>query len=133
MTLDMGLVLVWTICVVAVSALLHELGHAWAARAVGWRVVGFRWRWYGVVCIADTNGRPERLWKVAAGGLMATALLALGFHAGEALPEPTAALFGLGFALNAVLLITNLIPLRALDGGQILAGLKAEREERGSR
>jgi Zn-dependent protease len=61
---------------------------------------------------------------------MATALLALGFHAGEALPEPAAAFFGLGFALNAVLLITNLIPFRALDGGQILAGLRAERERR---
>jgi Zn-dependent protease len=72
-----------------------------------------------VACIADTNGRPE--------------LLALGFHAGEALPEPTAALFGLGFTLNAVPLITNLVPLRALDGGQILAGLKAERVGRDSR
>jgi len=133
MRLEMTLVLVWSVCVVGASALLHELGHAWAARVVGWRVVGFRWHWYGVACVADTCGRPERLWKVALGGLWATALLALAFGTGAMLPEPASALFGFGFALNAVLLFTNLVPVRALDGGQIVAGLKAERAQRGTR
>jgi Zn-dependent protease len=133
MRLEMALVVVWSVCVVGASALVHEFGHAWAARAVGWRVVGFRWRWYGVACVADTCGSPERLWKVALGGLWTTALLALACRAGATLPEPASALFGFGFVLNAMLLFTNLVPVRALDGGQILAGLKAERVQRGTR
>lgn len=127
MTLETALLLVWAVCVVGGSALLHEFGHAWTARAVGWRVVGLRWRWYGVACVADPNGRPELVWKVALGGLTTTALLALLFLGGTALPEPAPVLFGLGFTLNAVLLLTNLIPVRALDGGQVLRGIREER------
>jgi len=122
-----SLVLAWAVCIVGGSALLHEFGHAWTARAVGWTVVGLRWRWYGVAVVADTNGKPEQLWKVALGGLSATALLALGFLAGTALPGPDAMLFGLGFTVNAALLLTNLVPLRWLDGGQVLAGIKGLR------
>jgi Zn-dependent protease len=119
-----GLVVVWAICVVGGSAILHEFGHAWTARALGWKVVDLRWRWYGVALVADTNGKPEQLWKVALGGLAATALLALGFLAGTFLPQPDSELFGLGFTVNAGLLFTNLVPARRLDGGQILAGIK---------
>jgi Zn-dependent protease len=122
------LLIAWAVCVVGGSALLHEFGHAWAARAVGWRVVGLRWRWYGVAFVADTNGRPGELWKVAIGGLFATAVLALGFQVGTALPEPTALLFRLGFTVNAALLLTNLLPLGALDGGQALGSLRRLRE-----
>lgn len=123
-----GLV-VWAVCVVGGSALLHEFGHAWAARAVGWRVVCLRWRWYGIAFVGDPNGKPEELWKVALGGLYMTALLTLGFLAGTKLPEPGSALFGLGFAVNATLLFTNLVPARALDGGQVLAGLRRVRSQ----
>jgi Zn-dependent protease len=122
-----GLILVWAICVVGSSALLHEFGHAWTARALGWNVIGLRWRWYGVAFVADTNGKPEQLWKVALGGLATTALLALVFLAGTELPEPASFLFGLGFTINASMLFTNLVPVRALDGGQVLAGLRQVR------
>ena len=125
----LGLLLAWTICIGAGSALLHEFGHAWAARAVGWKVVGLRWRWYGVAIVADSNGKPDQLWKVALGGLLATALLALGFLAGTALPEPVSLFFGLGFTLNAALLLTNLVPIRLFDGGQVLAGLRRARSD----
>jgi len=119
----------WAICVVGGSAFLHEFGHAWAARAVGWKVVGLRWHWYGVALVADMNGRPEQLWKVALGGLSATAALALGFLAGTALPEPASIFFGLGFMVNAALLLTNLVPVRWLDGGQVIAGLRRVRSQ----
>ncbi len=122
-----GELIAWAVCVVGGSALLHEFGHAWAARAVGWKVVGLRWRWYGVAFVADPNGKPDQLWKVALGGLFATATLALVFLLGTVLPGPTSALFRLGFSVNAALLLTNLVPLRALDGGQVLAGLHQAR------
>jgi Zn-dependent protease len=128
MDLVTALLFTWAVCVLGVSTLLHEFGHAWTARAVGWKVIGLRWRWYGVACVADPNGKPHQLWKVALGGLTATALLALVFLAGTALPEPAPFLFGLGFALNATVLLTNLVPIRALDGGQVVAGLKKNRQ-----
>jgi Zn-dependent protease len=119
-----GLVLAWAASVIVCSAMLHEFGHAWVARAVGWKVVGLRWHWYGIAFVADIDGKPEELWKVALGGFMATVGLALAFLAGTALPEPAPLLFGFGFGLNAALLLTNLVPLRQLDGGQLLAGLR---------
>jgi Zn-dependent protease len=94
---------------------------------VGWKVIGLRWHWYGVAVVADPNGRPDQLWKVALGGLSTTALLTLGFLAGTALPEPASFLFRLGFVVNAALLLTNLVPVRSLDGGQMLAGLRQVR------
>jgi Zn-dependent protease len=124
-----SLVLAWTVCLVGGSALLHEFGHAWTARAVGWKVVGLRWRWYGVAFVADVDGKPDQLWKVALGGLSITALLSLGFLAGTALPEPAPLLFGFGFTLNAGILLTNLVPLRVLDGGQVLLGLRRVRSK----
>jgi stage IV sporulation protein FB len=125
-----GLLLVWAICVVGGSALLHEFGHAWAARAVGWRVVGMRWRWYGVVCVTDPRGKIDQMWKVALGGLGATALLALAFVPGTALPDPTSVLFRLGVAVNTALLLSNLVPILPLDGGHVLARLRGTRRRR---
>lgn len=86
-----------------------------------------RWRWYGVAFVGDPSGRADETWKVALGGLYVTALLTLGFLAGTALPEPGSSLFGLGFGVNATLLFTNLVPAPALDGGQVLAGLRRAR------
>ena len=126
-TFGIGLLLAWTICIGAGSTLLHEYGHAWTARAVGWDVVALRWRWYGVALVADPNGKPDQLWKVALGGLSVTALLAFGFLAATALPEPANLSFGLGFAFNALLLLTNLVPARPFDGGYVLAGLRRAR------
>ena len=94
---------------------------------MGWKVVGLRWSWYGVALVADTNGRPGQTWKVALGGLAATGVLALGFLAGTVLPGPLSALSGLGFAFNATVLLTNLVPVRWFDGGQILAGIRESR------
>ena len=132
MGFESALLLTWAVCVVGVSALLHEFGHAWTARAVGWKFIGLRWHWYGIACVADPNGKPHKLWKVALGGLATTALLALAFRAGTALPEPAPFLFGFGFTVNAVFLLTNLVPVRVLDGGQVLAGLRAERLDNGA-
>ena len=128
---NFSLVLAWTVCLVGGSALLHEFGHAWTARAVGWKVVRLRWRWYGIALVADMNGKPEHLWKVALGGL-SMALVSLGFLAGTTLPEPAPILFGFGFMLNATILLTNLMPVRMLDGGLILSEFRHVRSRRAS-
>ena len=120
-------VVVWAVCVVGASALLHEAGHAWTARSVGWTVVGLRCSWYGVALVADTNGKHEQTWKVAAGGPAATGALALCFLVGTVLPQPVSALCLLGFAFNAAVLVINLVPVRSLDGGHILGGLRKSR------
>ncbi len=125
--MTVALLFAWAVCVVGSSALLHEFGHAWTARAVGWKVIGMRWRWYGVVCVADPNHKPEQLWKVALGGLVTTALLALLFLVGMALPEPASVLFELGFVVNAAHLLTNVLPIRPLDGKQVLVSLSRNR------
>ena len=125
--LELALLSAWAICMIGGSAVAHECGHAWTARAVGWNVIGLRYRWYGVAVVAESNGRTEQLWKVAAGGLVATALLALGFLAGTALPEPAPLYFAVGFAFNATFLVTQLVPVRRSDGGQLLAGLRQVR------
>jgi Zn-dependent protease len=124
---ELALLSTWAFCMIGGSAVLHECGHAWAARAVGWNVVGLRYRWYGVAVVAETNGRTDQLWKVAAGGLVATALLALVFLAGMTLPEPAPLVFGVGFTFNATFLVTQLVPVRRSDGGQLLAGLRKVR------
>ncbi len=94
---------------------------------MGWEVVGLRWHWYGVALAADADGKSDQLWKVALGGLAATALLACGFLAGTALPEPAPLMFGLGFAFNAIFLFASLVPARPFDGGHVLAGLRQAR------
>jgi Zn-dependent protease len=117
-------VAIWALCVPVCAALLHELGHAWTARAVGWNVIGLRCGWYGSALVVDTNGKPEECWKGALGGLAATGVLVLGFLAGVGFPQPACALFGLGFAVNAAVLLTNFVPLRWCDGGQVVAGIR---------
>jgi len=120
-------VMIWAFCAAVGSALLHELGHAWTARAVGWNVIGVRCGWYGFALVADANGKPEECWKVALGGLAATGVLMLCFLGGVGLPQPASAIFKLGFAINAAVLLTNLLPVRWFDGGQILAGIRQSR------
>ena len=66
MGFESALLLTWAVCVVGVSALLHEFGHAWTARAVGWKFIGLRWHWYGIACVADPNGKPQN--ETAPGG-----------------------------------------------------------------
>ena len=92
------------------SVIVHEAGHVLTTKALGGTYHGLVWRWYGVG--VQVEPPPGKLWLTALGGLGATALLALGFLAAGVM---------YGFLLNAVLLASNLIPHRALDGGHVLA------------
>lgn len=116
--------LLWVLSTVGVTAMLHEFGHAWAARYCGWRVLGFRWRWYGAGCIVEV-GNAREMWKVALGGLFATAALAITFLAVSAVTSPPLdQLLSFGFMLNSSFLLINLLPISALDGSLIVKSFR---------
>ncbi len=142
----------WVLGVIAalglfVSVLLHELGHAFAARAFGIVTRGIRLFIFGGV--AELTGEPRRPMQeivIAIAGPAVTLLLILIFAAALAVMIPTgvtleisdeagiqfqgppaiaaiaALLYYLGM-INTLLLIFNLIPAFPLDGGRVLRGI----------
>jgi Zn-dependent protease len=132
-----------------VSVLLHELGHALAARGLGIPVRGIRLFIFGGV--AEIGGEPrtpgEEIIVALAGPAVTVVLMLLfavltlfigleagalfGFLEGQAVPvnadAPVAvAAFGLVaylFLTNLVLLVFNMIPAFPLDGGRVLRAI----------
>ena len=125
------------VLVFALSILLHELGHLFAARALGAEPTVIELNLFGgFVELADTDRiRPSRRALIVAAGPAATLVVliaaavvagALGNAVDEATPLGIAidrvAAYAIG--LNAVALFVNLLPVRPLDGGQLLAALR---------
>ncbi|MBJ7330816.1 MAG: site-2 protease family protein [Solirubrobacteraceae bacterium] len=125
-----------------VSLTLHELGHALVARREGIDVVGIDlWFFGGVAKMSRDTNSPGEEFRVAGAGpavtliitLVCVVLLAIldsPSAAGEALTfgaDPGAssgeALVGYLGAVNAFLLIFNLIPAFPLDGGRLARAL----------
>lgn len=102
-----------------VSFVVHELGHVIAAHAAGGRFIRVQFvSWYGVGVRLEFP--DEKLWVVALSGPVATGLLAI-----MALPfRSWHPVFQVLVTLNALLFITNLLPIRTFDGGFILSQLK---------
>lgn len=119
------------------SVVLHELGHAGAARQSGIQVTGIDlWFFGGVAKMSRDSRTPrEELWVAIAGPLVTVAIVAVCVGLGMALEgsafadaallEPRAsespAIVLLAFlaSINVALLIFNLIPAFPLDGGRI--------------
>lgn len=92
------------------AAGLHELGHLLMLRALGIPLLGLELRSSGAVIRGGLVGEPREAWALLAGPGV-NLLLALALR--RAAP---------GFALwNLGLGAWNLLPIRGLDGGQILA------------
>lgn len=125
-----------------VSLTLHELGHALVARREGIEVVGIDlWFFGGVAKMSRDTTSPGEEFRVAAAGPTVTLLIVLacvgiialldsGSAAGEALTfgsdagaSPMEALVGYLGAVNAFLLVFNLIPAFPLDGGRLARAL----------
>ena len=109
--------------------LLHEFGHAFACRSVGGRADRIVLWPLGGVAFVQPPARPGALlWSIAAGPLVnlalvpVTLLLVMGLVDGgqAALWSDFDRYIVMLTAINAVLLVFNLLPIYPLDGGQIL-------------
>ena len=119
------------------SLVMHELGHALAARREGIEISGIDlWFFGGVAKMArDTQSAGAEFRISAAGPLVTLVLFGLFFGlsalvqngaaldvvrlAGEAEVSPTLALLGFLATMNLFLFVFNLIPAFPLDGGRI--------------
>ncbi|HEX4805956.1 MAG TPA: site-2 protease family protein [Conexibacter sp.] len=124
------------------SIVVHELGHALAARRNGIEVAGITISPLGGFSLLNRESRsPREELEVAGAGPLATlAIIAASVLVGFALVGPhrfadaalltsgshvTPVLLTLGFlvTMNAIVLVFNLIPAYPLDGGRILRAL----------
>jgi Zn-dependent protease len=122
----------WVMALVAavsffVCIVLHEMGHALAARAQGMPMRGITLFLFGGV--AELGGEPPSAkseFIVAIAGPLVSVLLAGGFLLLSVLGTATGGnaavvlvLYYL-FAINAIVLVFNMIPAFPLDGGRVL-------------
>jgi Zn-dependent protease len=120
------------------SIVLHELGHALAARREGIGVAGIDLFFFGGFMKATRDSRtPGEEFRVSAAGPAATLLIALVFAGislilessttlwdaarlrGGASTELIPVLVSFTVSMNVILLVFNLIPAFPLDGGRI--------------
>jgi Zn-dependent protease/CBS domain-containing protein len=109
------------------SLVLHELGHALAARREGMEIEGITlWMFGGIARFSTAFPSAGAELRIAAAGPSVTLVLGGIFVAVEAwLPLPDAVdgvVAWLGY-INLVLLVFNLIPALPLDGGRILRSI----------
>ncbi len=111
---------------------LHEFGHAFACRQVGGQANRIVLWPLGGVAYVDPPQRPgATLWSIAAGPLVNVALLPILAFLYYVWPAAQLAssstdlyqLLGAVLAIDAGLLIFNILPVYPLDGGQILRSL----------
>lgn len=125
------LTLIWMLCVFA-SVLIHELGHALMAEALGWRSEILLYAFGGLAFSDRWAGRtPTRDIFVSSAGpaaqfcllpLIFLALWGLGQAEMQVHPYVYHALVNLAF-INLAWPILNLMPILPLDGGQIMQSL----------
>lgn len=115
-----------------VIVLMHEFGHALAARQVGGESREIILWPFGGIAFAKVPPRPgAEAWAVAAGPLVNVVLLPVLWGVlwlagtqgwAEARPELADFLSQI-FVINIVLLVFNVLPIYPLDGGQFLRAL----------
>jgi Zn-dependent protease len=118
------------------SLILHELGHALAARRSGIGIAGIDlWLFGGIAKLTRDSTTPGEELRIAGAGPLVTLAIVLacvgagvaiggqtGFADAVALtgdPSPGLALLGWLALVNAFLLVFNMVPAFPLDGGRI--------------
>jgi Zn-dependent protease len=122
-----------------VSLLLHEIGHALAARREGIEVIGIDlWLFGGLAKLSRDSKTPGEEFRVAAAGPLVTLVIAAvcfgasallvgaddarqlaSLDAGSDAAGPLELLIAFLAAMNLLLLVFNLVPAFPLDGGRI--------------
>lgn len=110
--------------------LIHELGHVLAILALGQHVRGFQAELGGFRLHYDGEAGPAGRAMIAATGPLAGLLYALGAAALAAGTGGREAALSAGLSL--LLSLMNLLPIRGLDGGEILSCLLAWMPDRES-
>ena len=114
--------------------LLHELGHAWAARRFGIRTPDITLTPIGGVArLERIPDKPSEEIVVALAGPLVSAVLALGFGMVcgfdfRVLDGEVRGLDGVAstlFSINTALLMFNLLPVFPMDGGRVLRAVLA--------
>jgi Zn-dependent protease len=124
------------ILILFACVLLHEFGHAFAARAFGIRTPDITL--YAIGGVARLNRIPDKPWQeliVAIAGplvnVVIAAILIFGIHvtAGlqqiEHLESPRIEMLAKVASVNVMLVLFNLIPAFPMDGGRVLRALLA--------
>jgi Zn-dependent protease len=120
------------------SIILHELGHAFAARRLGIQVHGIDlWFFGGIAKLSRDSDSPGEEFKVAAAGPAVTLLIVAVCFAAMVLlegsnaaldiatlddsvtPAPAELLLGFIGTMNLIIFVFNLVPAFPLDGGRI--------------
>jgi Zn-dependent protease/CBS domain-containing protein len=125
----------WTMGLVAALAffgciLLHELGHAVVARARGMPIRGITLFLFGGVAeLGDEPPSAGTEFLMAVAGPAVSVVLAIafwllaefGYHGGW--PDSVVLVLGYLGAINALVLVFNLVPAFPLDGGRVLRSI----------
>ena len=120
------------------SIIIHELGHAFAARRSGITVHGVDlWFFGGIAKLSRDSESPGEEFKIAAAGPLATLAVVVACFAGVAALKgvdhavevatlesgsagsPAELLLGFVGGMNALIFVFNLVPAFPLDGGRI--------------
>jgi Zn-dependent protease/CBS domain-containing protein len=119
--MGLGAALAFFTCIV-----LHELGHALVARAVGIPIRGITLFLFGGVAeMEDEPPSASSEFLMAVAGPAVSAVLTAVFWLSSGLVEATAIVFPLRYlaGINLAVLIFNLVPAFPLDGGRVLRSI----------
>lgn len=108
--------------------LLHESGHAIMAKICKAPVYSINLHWFGGSCQYGRVKTPKKEVMIASGGILAQLLLLCISLVAMALVTSTSPILAIVFytfvKLNIYIILFNLIPLPAFDGGKIYAYIK---------
>lgn len=121
-----GLSGVFIVLLAFASVILHELGHALAARRLGVGVSGIDLHFFGGVAklVSQPKSNRDEIAIAVAGPAVSFVLSGLGFVLSLATGWE---FFALLAAINLIIAVFNLIPALPMDGGRILRASLASR------